>query len=264
MKKTNNLSRNSKYSEFKNKVVMITGGTTGIGKETAFGFAKNGAEVIICGRRKEKGQDTEKEARGQGSSITFYACDVSKPAEVKAMIEFITDKFGVLHYAFNNAGIDSDRGKITECSLDNWQKTIDINLNGIFYCLKYEIPEIIKAGGGCIVNNASVSGHRGYPGAPAYIASKHAVRGLSKAAATEYAAENIRVNSISPGLIITPMFPEEKRQEDKFRDWVHKIVPMQRMAKAEEVANCVLWLCSNQSSYVTGEDLVIDGGVIAK
>ena len=260
----NKTRKQNYYSEFREKIVLITGGTTGIGKATAFGFAKNGAKVVICGRRTKMGRETEKEAKDQGLNITFYACDVSIPERVKEMVEFITDKFGVLHYAFNNAGIDSERGNITECSLDNWQKTIDINLNGMFYCLKYEIPNIIKAGGGCIVNNASVSGHRGYPGAPAYIASKHAVIGLSKAAATEYAADNIRVNSISPGLIITPMFPQQKRQEDKFKEWVKRTVPMQRMAKAEEVANCVLWLCSERSSYVTGEDMVIDGGVIAK
>ncbi|MBT3756938.1 MAG: SDR family oxidoreductase, partial [Candidatus Cloacimonetes bacterium] len=121
-----------------------------------------------------------------------------------------------------------------------------------------------KAGLGCIVNNASVSGHRGYPGLPAYITSKHGVKGLTKAAATEYAAQNIRVNSISPGLIITPMFPEEKRNDEKFKQWVEAIVPMKRMATAEEVANCVLWLCSDKSGYVTGDDMVIDGGLISR
>jgi NAD(P)-dependent dehydrogenase (short-subunit alcohol dehydrogenase family) len=252
------------YSEFKNKVVLITGGSTGIGKATAFGFARHGAKVIICGRRNDVGMLTVEEAKKLGYDLKYILCDVSDSNSVKELISQILTKHGKLNYAFNNAGIDGEMGKILDCSLENWQKTIDINLNGVFYCLKYEIAAMLKNGGGRIVNNASVSGHRGYPGAPAYIASKHAVIGLSKAAATEYAAENIRVNSISPGLIITPMFPEKKRQDKGFKKWVENIVPMKRMAKAEEVANCVLWLCSEQSSYVNGEDLVIDGGVIAK
>jgi len=253
------------YKEFKNQVVLITGGTTGIGKATAFAFAKNGANVFVCGRREAIGKQTEEEACILGYSLEFVKCDVSDPDNVKELIDQIITKHGRFNYAFNNAGIDGKAGKILDCSLENWQETIKINLNGVFYCLKYEIAAMIEYGnGGCIVNNSSVSGHRGYPGAPAYIASKHAVRGLSKAVATEYAAHNIRVNSISPGLIITPMFPEEKREDEKFKNWVKTIVPMKRMAKAEEVANCVLWLCSQQSSYITGEDLVIDGGVIAK
>lgn len=252
------------YPEFKDKVVLVTGGTTGIGKATAFAFAQNGAKVVICGRREDIGIQTQKEAERLKYAVNFVSCDVSNPESVKALIDQIIEKHTKLDFAFNNAGIDGEMGKILDCSLENWQKTIDINLNGVFYCLKYEIEAMSKNGGGRIVNNASVSGHRGYPGAPAYIASKHAVRGLSKAAATEYAADNIRVNSISPGLIITPMFSEEQRNDDKFKKWVETIVPMKRMAEADEVARCVLWLCSEQSSYVTGEDMVIDGGVIAK
>jgi NAD(P)-dependent dehydrogenase (short-subunit alcohol dehydrogenase family) len=252
------------YKEFKNKIVLVTGGTTGIGKAAAFAFARNEAKVIICGRRIDEGKQTEIEARKENLNVEFYQCDVSAPKQVEKMIGHIVEKFGFLNIAFNNAGIDGERGPITECTLGNWQKTIDINLNGVFYCLKYEIPEMIKTGGGCIVNNASVSGHRGYPGLPAYIASKHGVMGLSKAAATENAAMNIRVNSISPGLIITPMFPEERRKEEDFQKWVSTVVPIKRMAEADEVAKCVLWLCSEQSSYVTGDDMVIDGGLIAK
>jgi len=252
------------YTEFKNKIVLVTGGTTGIGKATAIAFAENGAKVVICGRREEVGKQVETETKRENLSIEFYKCDVSDHEQVKLMIAFISKKYGALHFAFNNAGIDGERGTITETTLENWQKTIDINLNGMFYCLKYEIPEMLKAGLGCIVNNASVSGHRGYPGLPAYITSKHGVKGLTKAAATEYAAQNIRVNSISPGLIITPMFPEEKRKDEKFKQWVEAIVPMKRMATAEEVANCVLWLCSDQSGYVTGDDMVIDGGLISR
>ncbi len=252
------------YKEFNDRIVLVTGGTTGIGKATAEAFAQNGAKVVICGRREDVGKQTESEAKKDGLFIEFYKCDVSDHEQVKLMIAYVSKKYGALHYTFNNAGIDGERGTITETTLENWQKTMDINLNGMFYCLKYEIPEMLKAGLGCIVNNASVSGHRGYPGLPAYITSKHGVKGLTKAAATEYAAQNIRVNSISPGLIITPMFPEEKRKDEKFKQWVEAIVPMKRMATAEEVANCVLWLCSDQSGYVTGDDMVIDGGLISR
>jgi len=252
------------YPEFKDKVVLVTGGTTGIGKTTAKAFAENGAKVIICGRRTDEGKQTETEADKMDQHIKFYQCDVSDAKQVEKMIDHIVKKFGDLHHVFNNAGIDGERGTIAECTLENWQKTMDINVNGVFYCMKYAIPQIIKSGGGCIVNNASVSGHRGYPGLPAYITSKHAVKGLTKAAATEFATENIRVNAISPGIIITPMFPEEKRKDEDFKKWVENIVPMKRMAKAVEVANCVLWLCSDQSSYVTGDDMIIDGGLIAR
>lgn len=251
------------YPEFKAKIVLVTGGTTGIGKATALAFAREGARVIVCGRSPEKSRSILDIADKEALEINFQQADVANSEAVKNLIDFISKQYSTLDIAFNNAGIDGKNSVTHEADISIWQQVIATNLNGVFYCLKYQIKQMLKNEGGVIVNNASVSGHRGYRGNPAYIASKHGLIGLTKAAAMEYANQKIRINSISPGIIMTPMFPTEQRKDPKFIDWINRVEPMQRAATAEEVANSVLWLCSDQSSFTTGHDLAVDGGILA-
>jgi NAD(P)-dependent dehydrogenase (short-subunit alcohol dehydrogenase family) len=251
------------YQEFNNKVVLITGGTTGIGEATALAFANYGANVMICGRSENKAEPILSTAQKNNLNIVYKQTDVSDSTQVENLISDLVSEYGRIDIAFNNAGIDGKNDVTHNTDVDIWDKTIAINLSGVFYCLKYEIEAMLQSDGGRIVNNASVSGHRGYRGNPSYIASKHGLIGLTKAAAMEYADKNIRINSISPGIIVTPMFPAEKLDDPKICDWVERIEPMKRAASAEEVANSVLWLCSDQSSYTTGHDLAVDGGILA-
>lgn len=251
------------YDEFKGKTALITGGTSGIGKTTAFAFAKQGARVIISGRNTEKGEKAVKEALEMGLNIEFISVDVSKPEDVKKMISQIVEKYGSLDMAFNNAGIDGEPTSVMDCSEEDWQNVINTNLNGEFYCMKYETIEMNKNGGGVIVNMLSASAHTCTPRAVAYVASKHALVGLTKSAAMVCADKNIRINGISPGLIKTPMTIPDPKEEEEYCKWVNKLTPMGRIGKPEEVAEVVLWLCSSKASFVTGEIIKIDGGLLA-
>lgn len=251
------------YKEFSNKVVLVTGGTSGIGKSTAIAFAKWGAKVVITGRNIENGKLIESEAKDQGFSIQFIQNDVSKPYDVKKMIEYVVGKYKRLDIAFNNAGIDGDMGKTADCTIDNWKQVMDINLHGVFYSMKYQIKQMLKNNGGIIINNISVSGHKGYPGGIAYVSSKHGLVGLTKAAAMEYAKENIRVNGISPGLIRTQMTDKDREKKENYDEWVKQVEPIGRIGEATEVAEAVLWLSSSKSSFITGHIMAVDGGILA-
>lgn len=251
------------YSEFQDKIVLVTGGTTGIGNATALAFARSGAKVVITGRSPEKGAQAVEKAHAEGLVLDFICANVAVPEEVQAMIQQVVSKYGRLDIAFNNAGASGTPHRLVECTLENWHNVINTNLNGVFYCLKYEVEEMLKTGGGAIVNNCSVSAHRGYPNAPAYIASKHAVLGLTKSTAMAYAAKNIRVNAVSPGLIRTPMTDESRSRRPDYDTWVNSIEPLGRIGEPEEVAESVLWLCSSKASFVTGHILAVDGGILA-
>lgn len=251
------------YSEFKDKIVLITGGTTGIGKSTALAFASWGARVTVSGRNEEKGAALLAEASEKSYTIDFIRADISLPEEAEALVRQVVEKHGRLDIAFNNAGISGANGKVADCPIENFQQIINVNLNGVFYCMKYEIAEMLKNGGGAIVNNASVSGHKGYPGNPGYIASKHAVVGITKSAAMEYAANQIRVNAISPGLIRTPLTDQARQRKANYDEWVVSVEPLKRIGEPEEVAESVLWLCSSRASFVTGHILAVDGGILA-
>ena len=250
-------------SEFSDKIVLITGGTSGIGKATAVTFAKQGAKVIICGRSIEKGEQAVKEASEMGLSIEFVAADVSKPEDVKEMIGGIVEKYGALDIAFNNSGIDGQPTTVMDCDEEDWQDVININLNGEFYCMKYETIEMSKNGGGVIVNMLSASAHTCTPRGVAYIASKHALVGLTKSAAMACANKNIRINGVSPGLIKTPMTIPNPEMEEGYLKVVNKLTPMGRIGQPEEVAEVVLWLCSSKASFVTGEIIKVDGGLLS-
>jgi NAD(P)-dependent dehydrogenase (short-subunit alcohol dehydrogenase family) len=244
---------------FKDKVIIITGSSFGIGKSTAIEFAKKGARVVLSDYVED--QDTLKIIQENQGDAIFVKCDVSKEEDVKNLINETVKKYGRLDYAFNNAGIEGTPATVTDCSNDNWERTININLTGVWYCMKYQIPELLKSGGGAIVNNASIAGLVGYAGLPAYVASKHAVVGLTKNVALDYAKQNIRVNAVCPGVIQTPMIDRFTGQDPALLEQMAAAKPMGRVGQPEEIADIVMFLCSNSSSFITGQAIAVDGGM---
>jgi NAD(P)-dependent dehydrogenase (short-subunit alcohol dehydrogenase family) len=245
------------------KVAIVTGGTSGIGRDTAVLFAKAGAKVVVAGRREAEGKETIDLIRAAGGDGLLVKTDVSRAADVRALVQKTVEKFGRLDVAFNNAGIEGSWSPIAEQSEEDWDSTIDINLKGVWLCLKYEIQQMLKqGGGGVIVNMASVAGFIGSAGAATYCASKHGVMALTKSAALETARSGIRVNVVCPAVIETPMgerlwgAPEAK----KFALGLH---PIGRFGKPEEIADAVMWMCSDGASFMTGQSLVLDGGFLA-
>lgn len=243
---------------FNNKVVIITGSTFGIGKSAAIAFAQKGAKVVLSDWKQD--EDTLSTIIENGGDAIFVRCDVSDEDDVKNLVGQTIAKYGRLDFAFNNAGIEGTPAPATECSNDNWDKTININLKGVWYCMKYQIPEMLKVGGGVIVNNASIAGLVGFGGVPAYVASKHAVVGLTKNVALDYAKQNIRVNAVCPGVIHTPMVDRFTGQDPKVLEQLVAAKPMGRVGQPEEIAETVLFLCSNAASFITGQAIAIDGG----
>lgn len=249
---------------FENKVVIVTGGSFGIGKATAIAFAKRGAKVVIADWVEDKEQETIKEIKALGGEVLFVKCDVSKNNDVKEMIEKTIETFGRLDYAFNNAGIEGASAPTHECTEENWEKTIGVNLKGVWLCMKYEIMQMMKLGKGAIVNNASIAGLVGFPDIPAYVASKHGVIGLTKNAALEYAKSGIRVNVVCPGVIKTPMIDRFTGKNKKVEKQFESMEPIGRLGQPEEVAEAVVWLCSDASSFITGDAIPVDGGWVAQ
>jgi len=247
---------------FKDKVALVTGGSSGIGRATVLEFARKGAKVVIADWIEN--QETMDMIENLGSDAIFVKCDVSKASDVKALIEKTIATFGRLDFAYNNAGIEGTSAPTQDCSEENWDKTIGINLKGIWLCMKYEIPEMLKLGKGVIVNCSSVAGLVGFGGLTAYVASKHGVIGLTKTAALECAKLGIRVNTVCPGVIQTPMIDrltgKKKESVEQFTD----LEPVGRFGLPEEIANAVLWLCSDEASFVTGIAMPVDGGFVAQ
>ena len=247
---------------FKNKVALVTGGASGIGRATALAFAKKGAKVaVVDWKESDEMVDLIKEL---GSEAIFIKCDVSKTDDVKAMVAQTIAAFGRLDYAFNNAGIEGASAPTQDCSEENWDKTIGVNLKGVWLCMKYEIPEILKQGKGAIVNCASVAGLVGFAGLPAYVASKHGIVGLTKTTALECATQGIRVNVVCPGVIQTPMID---RLTGKTKEGIERFKgfePIGRFGLPEEIANAVVWMCSDEASFVTGHVMAVDGGFTAQ
>lgn len=249
-------------STFTNKVVIVTGGVSGIGRAAALAFAKRGAKVSVADWTEN--QETVELITASGGEAIFIKCDVSKADDVKAMVEKTVATFGRLDYAFNNAGIEGATAPTKDCTEENWDKTIGVNLKGIWLCMKYEIPEILKQGKGAIVNCASVAGLVGFGGLPAYVASKHGVVGLTKTAALECAQLGIRVNVVCPGVIQTPMIDRLTGAKKEAIDQFTKLEPVGRFGQPEEIANAVVWLCSDKASFVTGHAMAVDGGFVAQ
>lgn len=250
-------------AELSGKIGLITGGTSGIGRHAAVLFAKAGAKVVIAGRREAEGKETLEMVRAAGGDGVFVKADVSKAREVHALVQKTVEKFGRLDVAFNNAGIEGNWSPITEQSEEDWDQTIDINLKGVWLCLKYEIQQMLKqGGGGAIVNMASVAGLICSPGAATYCASKHGVIALTKTAALENAPSGIRVNVVCPAVIETPM-AERIFGAPEINKFILGLHPIGRFGRPEEVAEAVVWMCSDRASFMTGQSLVLDGGFLA-
>lgn len=246
--------------DFAGKVALVTGAAGGIGRAAALAFGRAGAAVLVSDVNEGGGRETVALIEAAGGRAAFQACDVSDAAAVKAMVSAAVGHFGRLDFAFNNAGINV----LGDDEYDdaNWARSIGINLTGVMLCMREEADAMLKNGGGAIVNTSSINGLVGNPGQPAYTASKHGVVGLTRHAALRWAQAGIRVNAICPGVIETPM-TAPLIADPEMRKLIDSMTPMGRMGRAEEIADAVLWLCSDASSFVTGHPLVIDGGATA-
>jgi NAD(P)-dependent dehydrogenase (short-subunit alcohol dehydrogenase family) len=249
---------------FSGKVAVVTGGTSGIGKAAAIALAQAGAKVVVAGRRQVEGEETIRLLQASSGEGFFVATDVSKEADVQTLIEKTMAHYGRLDIAFNNAGVDQETTPLPEQTEATYDRIMDINVKGVWLCLKHEIPAMLKNGGGAIVNTSSGLGLVGAVGVPIYVASKHAVEGLTKSVALEYALQGIRVNAVSPGLIQTEMLDRTVQTNTELIEYFKTTLPMGRIGTPQEVVNAVLWLCSDAASFVTGHSLTVDGGYIAQ
>jgi NAD(P)-dependent dehydrogenase (short-subunit alcohol dehydrogenase family) len=244
-----------------NKVALVTGAGSGIGKVISLLYAKEGAKIVVSDISEKGGNETVSEIKSLGGEAIFVKADTSKPDDNKNVVEQAVKTFGGLHIAVNNAGIGGPISPVGEYPVDGWDKTISINLSGVFYGLRYQIPAMISSGGGSIVNMASILGKVGTKGSAAYVAAKHGVIGLTEAAALEYADQKIRINAVGPGYINTPLL---EALDDATLKALVGLHPMGRLGNAEEVAELALWLNSDKASFVTGSYYNVDGGYLAQ
>ena len=244
-----------------NKVALVTGATSGIGKAAALALGIAGAKVVFSGRRDQEGEATAALIRDAGAECLFVRSDVSSEEDVKALIQKTIEAYGRLDCAFNNAGIDPPSKPLHEQSIEDFDKLMAINVRGLFLCMKYEIQQMLSQGSGAIVNNSSIGGLIGFPGVSPYIASKHAVMGLTRSAALDYAKQGIRINAVNPGFIATDMIDRLVDQVGGTANDLASTVPMGRMGQAEEIAQAIVFLCSDAASYITGQPLIVDGGL---
>lgn len=248
---------------FEDKIALITGAASGIGRATARAFADEGARVIVLDVSTEAGHETVQLVEEDGGEAAFIKADVSQAEEVQAAIQTIIETYGRLDIGINNAGIAGPWTRVADLSFDDWDQVLAINLNGVFYCMHYEIKQMLQQGAGVIVNTASVAGLRGLANASAYSASKHAVVGLTKAAALEYARQGIRVNAVCPVFTRTPLFEEMFELNPNYEEKLKRNIPMRRYGTPENIADAIVWLCSDAASFVTGQAVPLDGGMTA-
>ncbi|NNC36177.1 MAG: glucose 1-dehydrogenase [Acidimicrobiales bacterium] len=249
------------------KIAMVTGSGAGIGRQTALKFAAEGAKVVVSDVNRKDGEETASQIRKSRGDAIFIRADVSKKADVENLIAKTIATYGRLDCAVNNAGILGSMANLVEQDDDNFDRIVDVNIKGVFYCMRAEIDAMLKTNGGAIVNLASIAGLIGFPGLAAYVASKHAVNGLTKNGALEYAKDGIRVNSICPGGINTDMLDSVADQAtdgaQNSRQMMDPLHPMGRIGEPEETAAAIVWLCSPEASFVTGVHLPVDGGYVA-
>jgi NAD(P)-dependent dehydrogenase (short-subunit alcohol dehydrogenase family) len=251
--------------EFDGKVALVTGGGSGIGRATALAFGREGAQVVIGNRNVQRGEETVAMIRDAGGTASFRRTDVSVAAEVKALVDDAVTTYGRLDMAFNNAGTEGDvQLTLVDQTEANYDAVMDINVKGVWLSMKYEIPRMLEQRGGAIVNCSSVAGVIGFPGVGIYVASKHAVIGLTKTAALEYSAQGIRINAVNPAVIDTEMVDRLAAGMNMKKDDLTTLHPIGRIGRVEEVADAVLWLCSGKASFVTGHSLIVDGGFTAR
>jgi len=247
------------------KVAIITGSSSGIGRATAISIAKEGIKVVIAARREKEGEETLNLVKESGGDGMFVQTDVSNEDSVIALVEETAKRYGRLDYAFNNAGVVEDPAPFTNKTLSSFDKIMAVNVKGVWLSMKHEIPQMLKnGGGGAIVNNSSVFGVIGNPQLPIYVASKHAILGLTKAAALEYAKAGIRINAVAPGAIETEMMEQAIGNDKQLRQALVSLHPIGRAGKPEEIAKAVFWLLSDKASFVTGHTLVVDGGWVGR
>lgn len=242
---------------FTDKVAFVTGAASGIGRATAVAFAAEGAHLAILDRSEEVLRDTAAAVEQVGGKVIVIACDVAQPEQVEAAVSRTIDTFGRLDIAFNNAGVENKAAPVADIELEEWDRILDINLRGTFICMKHELAQMVRQGSGVIVNTSSGAGIRGVAGGASYAASKHAIIGLTKSAALDYAKSNIRVNAILPGNIETPMMDRFTGGDiQKATD----LEPVGRLGKPEEIADAVLWMSADLGAFVTGAAISVDGG----
>ena len=252
-------------NEFEGKVALVTGGGSGIGRATALAFAREGAEVVIGNRDVQRGEETVAMIRDAGGTASSKRTDVLVAAEIKALVDHAVATYGRLDVAFNNAGIEGEvKPTLVDQTEANFDAVMGVNVKGVWLSMKYEIPRMLDQGGGAIVNCSSVGGLIGFPGIGIYIASKHAVIGLTKTAALEFSAQGIRINAVNPAVIDTEMVDRLAAGMSMKKDDLSTLHPIGRIGRVEEVAEAVLWLCSSKASFVTGHSLIVDGGFTAR
>lgn len=248
--------------QFEGKSAIITGGAAGIGYACSATLARRGAKVLLADIDSEQGKRAVSKIEAEGGQAIFVRTDVGRPEDVEAMVEAAIDAFGRLDIAVNNAGIGGESAPTGSYTLEGWQKVININLNSVFYCMRYEIPRMLENGAGVIVNMASILGAVGFADSPAYVAAKHGVVGLTKSAALEYATQGIRINSVGPGFIKTPLIKENMDEDTQAA--ISELHAMKRMGESQEIADLVAFLCSEQASFMTGGYYLVDGGYTAQ
>lgn len=248
---------------FDGLVAVVTGAASGIGRAAALLYAQNGAKVVVSDLDEAKGNETVQLISKAGGQAAFVRSDVSRPEDCQKFVNTAIEKYGRLDMALNNAGIGGEANPTADYSVEGWEKIIAVNLSSVFYCMKYEIPAMLKNGGGAIVNMSSILGQVGFAGSPGYVAAKHGVVGLTQNTAMEYAQQGIRVNAVGPGFISTPLIAEFENDQ-KLNEMLISLHPMGRLGKPEEVAELVIWLSSKKASFITGSYYPIDGGYLAR
>lgn len=245
------------------RVALVTGAASGLGRAAACAFARGGARVVVADIEPDGGAETVALITGAGGEASFVPVDVSREAEVEAMVQYALDTYGRLDYAYNNAGIMTGGIPLEEYTEDVWDEIMAVNLKGVWLCLKYELPVMRAQGGGAIVNASSVTGLHGEAGRAAYAASKHGVIGLTRVAALEGAPAGIRVNAVCPGWVRTPPTEFVLSLNPGLEDDLRRVAPLGRLGTAEDVAEAVVWLCSDAAGYITGQSLALEGGMLA-